>query len=175
MELSGIARGLASSGTLLALMRERLLRERRRDRGRRKLRRRLGDDPTMPIGWPSDAIDIAAALLESVPRQHATDELWATVAVRPLAELLYAASVQGNAGGIEWASHALVNIDADETVPGWRQAAEIYGRAVPGDSAMASALLKVGAWTPRQRHSVSYMMHAAIAPWLPAGSRKGLR
>jgi hypothetical protein len=172
MVLSWIGHGPACGRTPPGMIRDRLLRERRRQYRQRKVRRRLGDDPSMAIGSPSEAIEIAEALLECVPRQHTNEALWVTVAVRPLAELLYAASVQGNAGGIEWASHALVNIDANETVPGWRQADEIYRRATAADSAAQSlpgALLRIAALPSRQRHAVSYMMHAAIAPWLAPG------
>jgi hypothetical protein len=85
-----------------------------------------------------------------------------------LAELLYAASKQRNESGIEWTWHALVNVDADATVPGWRQAADIWdqtGAPLPGQ------LLRVAGLPQHQRHSVIVVMHAAIRPWLAAARR----
>ena len=122
MQCNRIGRAHAYSRMLLSLMRDRMLRERRRQSGRLKVRRRWSDDPTMPIGSAQDALDIAEAMLEFVPRQQEYERLWKGIAARPLAGLLYAGSVQGNARGIEWVRHALVNIDADASVPGWRHA-----------------------------------------------------
>ena len=167
MELSVNRGGDAYVSTLLGLIRNRLDRV-SRDPRRRKVRRRLGDDPTTAIGSPRDAINIAETLLEPVSRKDANHALWANAAVGPLAELVYAASKQRNVCGIKWTWHALVNVDADATVPGWRQAADIWDQA---GAPLPGQLLYVAGLPSRQRHSVVLMMHAAIAPWLPAGQR----
>jgi hypothetical protein len=178
MQCNRIGRAHAYSRMLLSLMRDRMLRERRRQSGRLKVRRRWSDDPTMPIGSAQDAMDIAEAMLESVPRQQEYERLWKGIAARPLAGLLYAGSVQGNARGIEWVRHALVNIDADASVPGWRHAAEICQEAAarhPAAGFFADGLLRVRALTPPQRASVSHMMSAAISPWRLVGTGVGGR
>lgn len=145
------------------------LRDERNRRGalrqHRKTRRRLGDDPTRTIQSPSDAVEIADTLLAPLARQDANySDVWASVAVIPVAELLYAASVQtGSGSGMQWASRALVNVEADETVPGWRQSATIWERAAP----IPSQLRKIAEFPSRQRNSVIVIMHAAITLWLP--------
>lgn len=130
----------------------------------RKTRRRLGDDPTRTIESPNDAVEVADTLLAPLARQDANYfDVWASVAVIPVAELLYAASVQSGSGsGMQWASRALVNVEADETVPGWRQAATIWERSAP----VPGQLRKIAELPSRQRHSVIVIMHAALAPWL---------
>src|ERR1700682_4834535 len=95
--------------TRLSIMRDRL----QRRRALAQLKVRAGEDPTTSITSPHDAIVIAEALLESVPRQQVCDGFWQTVAVRPLTALLYAASPQGNRGGIAWVDLALDNLDAN--------------------------------------------------------------
>lgn len=42
---------------------------------------------------PHDAVMVADALLESVPRQQVCDEFWQTAALRPLAALLTSTAV----------------------------------------------------------------------------------
>lgn len=133
---------------------------------RQKVLRQLGDDPTRAIRSPHDAICVAHTLLDFLGRNDTNTAVWASIAVRPLAELLYAASRQHGAGsGIDWTWHALVNTEAPTTVPGWRQAAEIWdqadGAALPGE------LCRIAELPPRQRNSVICTMHAAVAPWLP--------
>jgi hypothetical protein len=165
MKLSVTRRGFCYGRIGRGSIRERLDRV-GRDRQQRRIWRRLGNDPTRAIQSPSDAVETADALLDPLSRQDANyADVWANVAVRPLAELLYAASKQrGDGGGTEWAWHALVNVDVDETVPGWRQAADIWDRAA---APCPSQLLKIAEWPPRQRDSVIRMMHAAMSPWLP--------
>jgi hypothetical protein len=164
MKLSATHRGFAYPGIIREAIRDRLSRV---GRGllQRRLRRRLGNDPTRAIQSPSDAVDTADALLAPLSRHDANySDVWANVAVFPLAELLYAASRHPGGRGIEWVRHALVNVEADETVPGWRQAADIWDQAgapFPGQR------VKIAGLESRQRHLVILVMHAAIAPWLP--------
>ena len=167
MELGVKGRVHTYASILLGLIRERVDWV-SRDLRRRRIRRRLGDDPTRPIRSPSDAIKSAEALLDCASWRDANETLWSNVAVRPLAELLYAASKQRNECGIEWAWHALFNIDADEAVAGWSQAAKVWDQA---GAPLPGQLLRVAGLPPRQRHSVILIMHAAIAPWLAAARR----
>ncbi|MBP2456272.1 hypothetical protein [Mycolicibacterium lutetiense] len=150
--------------TMLATVRH-LLDQTRRELSRQHLVRRLGDDPTRAIGSTSDALDTALALLDPVSRRDTNDHhMWIYVAVRPLAELLYAASQQRGAGnGIQWTWRALVNVEAPTTVPGWQQAARIWDQ---GDTALPGQLLRIAQLPARQRQPVIHTMHAAIAPWL---------
>jgi hypothetical protein len=164
MELSVTRRRFSYASIIRGWIRDRLNRV-GRDLLQRRICRRLGNDPTRAIQSPSDAVDTADALLGPLSRHDAHyHDVWASVAVRPLAELLYAASKQlGGGRGIEWAWQALVNVEADDTVPGWRQAADIWDQGTP----CPSQLLKVAELPPRQRDSVILMMHAAMAPWAP--------
>ncbi|MBN3459679.1 hypothetical protein JNN96_37235 [Mycobacterium sp. DSM 3803] len=134
-------------------------------RQQRKIRRRLGADPTKAIHSPGDALDIATAILAPLASQDPSySDVWASVAVVPTAELLYAASVQkAHEGGMEWVAHALVNAEADESVPGWRQATAIWDYAAP----LPGQLKRLAELNARQRDSVIQMMYGAIAPWLP--------
>jgi len=142
---------------------------RRQEGGRLKIRRRPGEDPTLGIGSPHDAVDLAEAMLESVSRQHKTDEVWASFAAAPLAGLLYAASPCGNGKGIAWVNYAIGDPDADVTRPSWGQAAEICRSQA---RMLADALTRIAAIDSRQRQSVGYVMREAITPWLPAGVKR---
>ncbi|MEW2484414.1 hypothetical protein AB0876_32985 [Mycobacterium sp. NPDC049093] len=142
----------------------------RNELSRQNVLRQLGDDPTAAIRSPHDAIHIAHTLLDPLARHDTNTAVWASIAIRPLAELLYAASTQHGAGsGIDWAWHALVNAEAPTTVPGWRQAAEIWDQAA--GAALPGQLCSIAELPPRQRNSVIHTMHAAIAPWLPRTRR----
>ena len=127
--------------------------------------------PTTAITGPSDAVATAEALLKSHPRQDKHSDLWTSVAVRPLAGLLLAASPQGNHGGIQWVCRAVANADAEATVASWRQAAGVCGRAGSDDSRaaalLADGLLRVSALPARQRDCVSMTMRAAIQAGRP--------
>src|SRR5687768_16734009 len=112
MEFSISRRGFSYGGIIRGSIRNRLSRV-SGDLRQRSVRRRLGDDPTTAIQSRSDAINIAEALLHPLLHQDVNHAVWANLAVRPLAELLYAASKQRNESGIEWTWHALVNVDAD--------------------------------------------------------------
>ncbi len=148
------------------------MRQRRR---RRRLRRRLGTDPTSVIGSPSVALDIAETLLASIPGQDISDKLWASVAVTPLAALLFAASIQDETSGIEWVRRAISNVDADASLPGWRQAAEICRRPTRQSAqSLGETLLRIATFDPRQRSSIVYIMNAALALWA-ADDVKGTR
>jgi hypothetical protein len=147
MELTKVTVGRSLGRNPLGVMR-RHLDQGRRELSRRKVRRRLGDDPTRAIRSPSDAIEVAHVLLKPVSRRDANyHDVWANVAERPLAELLYAASKQRGGGcGMEWAWHALVNVEADESVPGWQQAADIWDQA---GAPLPGQLLKIAGYPPR--------------------------
>jgi hypothetical protein len=145
--------------------------------GRRVLRRPKrsapvwfgGQDVMTTIESPSDALWVADALLKSVPQQHICDEFWQTAAVGPLTALLYAASLHGEEGGIDWVQRAVNNIYSDATSPRWYQANELC-RSIPGPGAPALAreLLRVAALSSRQRESICVMMRAAITAPGPA-------
>lgn len=78
-----------------------------RDAGcRRALHRRLGPDPTQAIDSPNAAVVVAEKLLACLPRQGISEELWASCAVSPLADVLFAAASEGGRGGIGWARRA---------------------------------------------------------------------
>jgi hypothetical protein len=161
--MNWLTRRRVDGRALAALIHGRMLRRRRQERGRSKITRRPGDDPTLSIGSPSDAFDIATALLESASRDHKTEQFWASHAATPLAGLLYAASVCGNGGGIAWVGYA----STDTGWTGWREAFDICRRAdVP---VLADALLRVVKTDPRQRESVRHSIRAAIAPCVAAG------
>jgi len=122
-------------------------------------------DPTTAITGPSDAVAAAEGLLKSPPRQDKHSDLWTSVAVRPLAGLLLAASPQGNHRGIQWVHRTFDDVVTDATVASWRQAAGICSRAATGDpraASLADGLLRVSALPPRQRDCVSKTMRAAI-------------
>lgn len=128
---------------------------------------RPAGDPTTAITGPSDAVTLAEGLLKSLPRQDKHSDLWTSVAVRPLAGLLLAASPQGNHRGIQWVRRTFDDVMTDATVAGWRQAAGICDRAGSGDSrtaasSLADGLLRVSALSTRQRDSVSETMRAAV-------------
>lgn len=139
-----------------------LIEQMRQEGRRRALRRRLGPDPIQVIDSPSAAFDVADQLLACAPRRDVSEQLWASVAVSPLAGVLFAASAQGNGGGLEWAHRALSNVDAGAGVPCWRQAADICGRAPGLGSRLGEALLRVMALDPRQRGSVRVVMSDAL-------------
>lgn len=111
---------------------------------------------------------MAEALVGPLSRRDADyHDLWASVAAAPLAELLYAAGQQpGAGGGVEWAWRAAVNVDADGTVPGWRQAADICDQA---GAPFRGRLVTIAQWEPRQRDSVARTMREALAPWMARG------
>jgi type IV secretion system protein VirD4 len=137
---------------------------------------RAGQDPTSSITSLHDAIVIAEALLKPVRRRD-DDALWRTIALPPLTALLYAASPEGNGGGIGWVDLALDNVDPDPAAPGWYQAAEIYcaaGAANSADPLLARLNHLRGGWSNRQRASICYTMRAAIAPWLPRDPINGI-
>jgi hypothetical protein len=165
MELSATRPGLSYESIIRRWMRDGLNRV-GRDLLQRRVHRRLGDDPTRAIRSPSDAAETAEAVLAPLSRRRDVhyNDVWASAAVRPLAELFYAASKQPGGGrGIDWAWRAVVNVESDETVPGWRKAAEIWEQG----SALPSQLLKVAGYPARQRDSIILVMHAALSPWVP--------
>lgn len=171
MQLSVAGRGLSYSRLIRGSVGERLNRVSGGMR-RRRVRRRLGADPTRAIRWPVDAIEVAEALLEPLSRQDANyHDVWASVAAAPLAELLYAASQQPGGGrGIEWAWRAAVNVDADKRVPGWRQAAHVCDQA---GAPFQGDLLKIAQWEPRLRDSVARTMCGALTPWIAKEPGRG--
>lgn len=149
-----------------------LLQQMRDERRRRELHRRLGPDPTQAIDSPSTAIDVAEKLLACVRRHDVSEELWASRAVVPLSALLFAAAAQGGTGGIGWARHALINVDAEPDVPGWRQAADICRRSPGAAGRLGEDLLWVMTLAPRQRSSISVVMSDALTAWVgDAGAR----
>lgn len=131
---------------------------------RRSIHRRLGNDPTQHVHSPSASLGIAQVLLDHLPRQSGdVHQLWVGLAVQPLAQLLYAASRQrGDSNGMEWVGTALVNTEAAETMPGWRQAANTWSQG----TALPERLLSLANLAPRQRNSITDVMHSAITPWL---------
>ena len=168
MEMNWIKSGGRRAGLLVAVIHGRLLRGRRRESGRLKIRRRAGEDPTLGIGWPKDALDVADALLESVPGQHISEQLWASLAAVPLAGLLYAASPCGNGEGIAWIGHASANTACSMFEHRAGEAADICLRA--GVPLLADGLLRAAGLMPRQRDSVREMIRLAVAPWFLAES-----
>lgn len=136
----------------------------RHELNRWSVRRRLGNDPTQHVHTPSESLGIAQALLDHLPRQSGdAHQLWTCLAVQPLAQLLYAASRQhGESNGMDWVATALVGTEAAETAPGWRQAANIWSQG----TALPERLLPLANLAPRQRNSITEVMHSAIAPWL---------
>lgn len=141
----------------------------RHELNRRSIRRRLGNDPTKQIRSPSESLGMAQVLLDHLPhRSGDAHEVWVSLAVQPLAQLLYAASTQRrDTNGMHWVWQALVNTEAPETVPGWRQAANIWSQG----TALPERLQSLSTFAPRHRNSLIVVMHSAIAPWLH--SRKG--
>jgi hypothetical protein len=129
---------------------------------------RGGEDPTRTIETPHDAVMVADALLESVPRQQVCDEFWQTAALRPLAAQLYASARRGEQGGIDWVHRAVDNIYADAAAAGWHQAIETCrSSGDPAAAALAHDVLGAASLSSRQRQSVCVMMHAALAPLRP--------
>ena len=154
-----IRRGRRYARLLVARSHARMVRRHRQERGRLIIGRgRPGEDPTLQIGWPHDALEVAEALLESVPRQHG-EEFWKSAAAGPLAGLLYAASPCGNGKGIVWAG---LNIHG----PGWTEAAEICRR--DGVPLLADGMLRIAEMDPRQRDSIRYVIRRAFSRWLLA-------
>lgn len=68
----------------------------------RRFRRSPQPDPTLAIATPTDALDTAAQLLNNACGRSVAVALWANIAGRPLAALLYTASPAGNANGMPW-------------------------------------------------------------------------
>lgn len=127
-----------------------------------------GDDPIRMIASPSDAIRVAEALLESVPRRQPCDGFWCSAAVGPLAALLYASSMRGEGAGIEWVHRAVDNIYGDPAGPGWYQANELCRiTADPAAAQLARHVLRVASLSSRQRESIRVTMRAAIEPLQP--------
>lgn len=128
----------------------------------------VGDDPIRVIASPADAIWVAEALLESVPRRQPGAGFWCSAAVGPLAALLYASSLHGERAGIEWVHSAVDNIYADPTGPGWYQANELCrATADPDARQLARDVLRVASLSSRQRESIRATMRAAITPLRP--------
>lgn len=144
-----------------------LIRHVRQERRRRQLYRNLGSDPTTAIGSPTAAMQVAETLLAAIPpRRDGGEQLWASVAVLPLGALLFGASRQQNAAGIDWVHQALTTVDAEARVSRWQQAAQMCGQ--PGHApacGFGDSLLRLATWEPRQQESVIHVMRAALAPW----------
>ena len=149
----------------------RVLRTRRRQRALASLG--LGtasrtEDPTLRIVKPADALGLAEALVDGVPRGMVWDSIWLAHAVAPLAALLYAASVMGNGGGITWVCQAAVNPDDDDREPSWGQAARICRDWGQRDRSAAhlfsDALQRLELLNARQRLLIANTMIAALTP-----------
>jgi hypothetical protein len=158
---SWLRRRRVDGQALMALIHARMLRRQRRERGRRKIGRRPGEDPTCRIGSSVDALDVAEALLEPLSHIHKTDEVWRSNALAPLAGVLYAASPCGNGEGIAWVSYATMTVDG----AGWREAAEICRADV---WMLADVLDRTAKMDPRQRESLRRTIRLAITPYVTA-------
>ncbi|MCH9731736.1 MAG: hypothetical protein K0U84_19000 [Actinomycetia bacterium] len=122
-------------------------------------------DPTPAITGPRDAIDAAEALVEDLPR-HMTDSLWTSVAVRPLAGLLLAASPRVNHRGVRWVRRTVGYSERATTASKLRTAAGVCRSAAPADGlagCLADGLVRMASLSPRQRNCVSRTMLAALS------------
>jgi hypothetical protein len=146
------------------------LQPRHNRRTRNQRRHLLAGDPMQRISSPATAIDIAEALLESAPRTDPAEQFWQVAAVRPLAALLYAGTLQHSHDRTAWVAEALDNTFGEDTAVAWYTAADLC-RAAPADT-LASRLLardlaQLGELSTRQRLSVTHVMRQAISPFSP--------
>lgn len=128
-------------------------------------------DPTRNITTREGAIAVAEAMVHLGP----TDDVWRTLAVRPLAVLLYAASPAATCRGIGWVGATLRGDHPDIpmppglrwTEPQWHDICRLWAPEDPSSVfGNISALLYGDA---RQADSIALTMYAAIEPWLQPG------
>lgn len=132
-------------------------------------------DPTAAIRTASDALSAAAAAIAETAAVCAEVTLrdphgiWRSVAERPLASLLYAASPAGCAGGMGWAVRALDNTDPESAAePGWRQVEHLCRR----NFVLLTAAARVIDLDDRRRDSILLVLHDVI-DYLTGGGATG--
>lgn len=118
------------------------------DRIWRRIRRAPEPDPTLRIDTPSQALDTAALLLNHACAHSVPAALWANMACRPLAALLYTASPAGNDTGMPWVQ---ATAEALRRPAGWELAAEACANINP----LLADWLISSTYDSRQRLSIA--------------------
>ncbi len=108
------------------------------------------------------SMDRAVSLAEAILENGADDDLWASMAVFPLAAMLCAASGQGNGGGLGGVARMAADFD-DPTwgtgiAAGLPQRYQWLGRSVAD----------IDGWAPRQRASLGVVIRRAVGAQMGA-------
>jgi len=124
----------------------------------------------LPVISTGEAFDFARTVLIAgrcvcVPGSVDHDGLWRTVAQRPLAALVYAASEQP--WPLAWLEEMVGQLGGDDEDGAWRAAVEAVG---PVDSRLCEWVKSASAMERRQRGSVAVVMREAVAEYA-AGQR----
>jgi hypothetical protein len=123
-------------------------------RRRRRWRRNSRDGQ---VDSMSRAMSLAEDMLQ--PRSLSQDALWCTVAVKPLAALIYAASPQGNGLGWPWLATLTGRLCDEQSADGWDHAA---AAATEVDASLCRWVSAMGRMDARQRASVGVTIHSAV-------------
>jgi hypothetical protein len=138
--------------TIATALAGRLLLARLRTRSRRE--NRVGRVDSM---WR--AMSLAEDMLRRQSRRGRHEELWCSVAVAPLAALLYTASPKGNGLGLAWLATLTGPLCDEHSAAGWRQAAAL----TDVDALFSSRVSDIGSWDARQRASLGVTIRDAVA------------
>jgi hypothetical protein len=129
----------------------------------RRLRFALRRDPLAALTSPPVAIRLADELLARTAIAHPDTEIWYSLAVRPLAALLDSASPAGTSRGIGWLREIVSGIEAAVSEEKIWDHAQATCNCPAGSLQLRTALPWLRGLDPRQRDSVTRLMHYAVA------------
>jgi hypothetical protein len=133
------------------------------DRHREALRELASTDFSM-----TQAMSLAETILERDPTRP-DDDIWANQALIPLAAMLYAASGQGNGGGMGWVARTAAGFD--DNTWGAGLAAAIPERC---QRLLSPKLVGIDGYDPRQRAGLAMAIRSAVgAQMCAAGMQTG--
>ena len=127
-------------------------------------------DPTRTIATREEAIAVAEAMVHLGPIR----DVWSTMAVHPLAVLLYAASPAATSRGIGWVGTTLRGDQPDIPMPPglrwsepqWHDICQLWAPEDP-TTVFGTSISMLLYGDARQADSIAKTMYAAIEPWLP--------
>jgi hypothetical protein len=122
-----------------------------RARWRRDARRGSVDSLSRAMSMAEDMLLVASLR---------TEALWCSMAVMPLAALLYTASPLGNGPGWAWLAGLTGPLRDEHSAAGWCAAAAAVGEV---DPTLSHWISDIAMWEGRQRASVGVVIGAAVA------------